>query len=45
MVPFGALAMGWVIDASSGRVALAVSAASAVACTVAVMIRTRSARD
>lgn len=41
MVPFGALAMGWVIDASSGRVALAVSAVSALACTVVVLLRTR----
>ncbi|MEV4900066.1 MFS transporter [Citricoccus sp. NPDC055426] len=45
MVPFGALAMGWVIDASSGRVALAVSAASALACTVLVLLRTRSGQS
>lgn len=43
MVPFGALAMGWVIDASSGRVALAVSAASALVCTVLVVLRARRA--
>ncbi|UPO76841.1 MFS transporter [Arthrobacter sp. Helios] len=43
MVPFGALLMGWVIDASSGRVALAVSAASAFACLVVVLVRTRPA--
>lgn len=41
MVPFGALLMGWVIDASSGRVALAVSAVSAFACLVVVLVRTR----
>ncbi|MCC3298465.1 MFS transporter [Arthrobacter caoxuetaonis] len=41
MVPFGALLMGWVIDASSGRVALAVSAVSAFACLLVVLIRTR----
>ncbi|MFW0771081.1 MFS transporter [Arthrobacter koreensis] len=41
MVPFGALLMGWVIDASSGRVALAVSAVSALACLLVVLIRTR----
>lgn len=43
MVPFGALLMGWVIDASSGRVALAVSAVSAFVCLVVVLIRTRPA--
>ncbi|MEB7504947.1 MFS transporter [Arthrobacter koreensis] len=43
MVPFGALLMGWVIDASSGRVALAVSAVSAFVCLVVVLVRTRSA--
>ncbi|MGM7669800.1 MFS transporter [Microbacterium sp. A93] len=42
MVPFGALAMGWVIDASSGRVALTVSAVSALACTVLILLRTRA---
>lgn len=41
MVPFGALLMGWVIDASSGRVALAVSAVSALVCLVVVLVRTR----
>lgn len=40
MVPFGALVMGWVIDASSGRVSLAVAAVTAVACTVVVLLRT-----
>lgn len=44
MVPFGALAMGWMIDASSGRAVLAVSAVIALACTVVVLIRTRPAR-
>ncbi len=43
MVPFGALLMGWVIDASSGRVALAVSAVSAFACLLVVLFRTRPA--
>lgn len=43
MVPFGALLMGWVIDAGSGRVALAASAVSAVACLMVVLIRTRPA--
>ncbi|MFZ3415661.1 MFS transporter [Arthrobacter sp. 3Tela_A] len=43
MVPFGALLMGWVIDASSGRVALAVSAVSAFVCLVVVLVRTRPA--
>ncbi|MFF2677667.1 MFS transporter [Arthrobacter koreensis] len=43
MVPFGALLMGWVIDASSGRVALAVSAVSAFACLLVVLVRTRAA--
>lgn len=42
MVPFGALAMGWVIDASSGRTALAVSAVSCLACTAVVLARTRT---
>ncbi|PCC43913.1 MFS transporter [Brevibacterium aurantiacum] len=41
MVPFGALAMGWVIDASSGRVALGVSAVSVLACAVLVRLRSR----
>jgi hypothetical protein len=40
MVPFGALLMGWVIDASSGRVSLALAAATALACTVLVRLRT-----
>ncbi|WP_313818083.1 MFS transporter [Citricoccus sp.] len=43
MVPFGALLMGWLIDASSGRVSLAVAAASALACTVLVLVRTAPA--
>ena len=43
MVPFGALLMGWVIDASSGRIALAVSAVSAFACLLVVLVRTRPA--
>lgn len=42
MVPFGALLMGWVIDASSGRVALAVSAVSAFVCLLVVLVRTRA---
>ncbi|MCC9195221.1 MFS transporter [Arthrobacter sp. zg-Y916] len=45
MVPFGALLMGWVIDASSGRVALAVSAVSAFICLVVVLVRTRPAAE
>ncbi|MFF3039184.1 MFS transporter [Arthrobacter citreus] len=44
MVPFGALLMGWVIDASSGRVALAVSAVSAIVCLAVVLVRTRAVR-
>lgn len=40
MVPFGALLMGWVIDAGSGRVSLALAAATALACTVLVRLRT-----
>jgi MFS family permease len=40
MVPFGALLMGWVIDASSGRVSLALAAATALACAVVVRVRT-----
>lgn len=45
MVPFGALLMGWLIDASSGRVSLAVAAASALACTVLVLVRTAPPRS
>src|SRR5690606_7288606 len=41
VVPFGALAMGWVIDASSGRVCLAVSAVSVLVCTAFILIRVR----
>ena len=39
MVPFGALLMGWVIDQSSGRVALAIGGTAAVACAVFVAAR------
>lgn len=39
IVPFGALAMGWVIDASSGRVALGVSAVSVLTCAMLVRLR------
>ncbi|NKX52740.1 MFS transporter, partial [Arthrobacter deserti] len=38
MVPFRALLMGWVIDAGSGRVSLALAAATALACTVLVRL-------
>jgi len=37
MVPFGALLMGWVIDQSSGRVALAIGGTAALACAVFVV--------
>jgi MFS family permease len=39
MVPFGALLMGWVIDQSSGRVALAIGGTAAIACAVFVVAR------
>ncbi|HEY6801252.1 MAG TPA: MFS transporter [Agromyces sp.] len=39
MAPFGALFMGWVIDASSGRVSLLVAGLAALACAVFVAIR------
>ncbi|WP_166983071.1 MFS transporter [Paramicrobacterium fandaimingii] len=39
MTPFGALFMGWVIDASSGRVSLLIGGIVAVACAAFVAIR------
>lgn len=39
MAPFGALFMGWVIDASSGRVSLLIAGLAALACAVFVAIR------
>lgn len=39
MTPFGALFMGWVIDASSGRVSLLVGGIVAVGCAVFVALR------
>ncbi len=39
IVPFGALLMGWVIDQSSGRVALAIGGTAALACAVFVVMR------
>ncbi len=39
MTPFGALFMGWVIDASSGRVSLLVGGLTALLCTVFVALR------
>ncbi|MBD3943038.1 MFS transporter [Microbacterium sp. NEAU-LLC] len=43
MVPFGALLLGWIIDLSSGRVALAVGGATALA--AAAFVRWRLRRD
>lgn len=40
MVPFGALLMGWVIDAAGGQTALAIGGAAALACAVFVRVRT-----
>ncbi|WP_203137585.1 MFS transporter [Microbacterium sp. JZ31] len=39
MVPFGALLMGWVIDASSGRVSLMIGGVAALACALLVALR------
>ncbi|MGO2111948.1 MAG: hypothetical protein ACTH31_10070, partial [Pseudoclavibacter sp.] len=39
MVPFGALLMGWVIDLSSGRVAIAIGGVACLACSVFVAVR------
>ncbi|WP_136706189.1 MFS transporter [Agromyces sp. H66] len=39
MAPFGAILMGWVIDASSGRVSLLVGGVAALACTLLVATR------
>jgi len=39
MVPFGALLMGWVIDAHGGRIALAIGGCAALACAVFVVLR------
>jgi MFS family permease len=44
MVPFGALLMGWMIDAASGRTSLAVGGIAALACGALVAMRTPSAR-
>ncbi|KRA25420.1 transporter [Microbacterium sp. Root61] len=41
MAPLGALLMGWVIDASSGPVALLIGGVAAVGCSVFVWSRTR----
>jgi MFS family permease len=41
MVPFGALLMGWVIDESGGRTALAIGGVAALACAVFVLLRSR----
>lgn len=39
MVPFGALLMGWMIDAASGRTSLAVGGIAALACGALVALR------
>ncbi|MDQ2662195.1 MAG: MFS transporter [Actinomycetota bacterium] len=39
MAPFGALFMGWVIDASSGRVSLLIAGLAALACALFIAIR------
>ncbi|MBO3663187.1 MFS transporter [Microbacterium stercoris] len=39
MVPFGALLMGWVIDASSGLVSLLIGGVAALACAVLIAVR------
>jgi MFS family permease len=39
MVPFGALLMGWVIDAQGGRVALTIGGLAALACAAFVAVR------
>lgn len=39
MAPFGAILMGWVIDASSGRVSLLVGGLAALGCALLVAIR------
>lgn len=39
MTPFGALFMGWVIDASSGRVSLLIGGIVAVSCAIFVALR------
>lgn len=41
MVPFGALLMGWVIDAHGGRVALAIGGLTGFACAAFVAVRLR----
>lgn len=41
MAPLGAVVMGWVIDASSGRVALLIGGVTALACSAFVAARTR----
>lgn len=45
MMPFGALLLGWVIDASSGRTALAIGAVAAFSCAAFVLFRTTRSRD
>jgi predicted MFS family arabinose efflux permease len=44
VTPLGALVMGWVIDAGSGRMALAIGGAAALVCAVFVWWRTRRDR-
>lgn len=41
MMPLGALFLGWVIDESSGRVALLIGGVAALLCAVFVALRTR----
>ncbi|MCR2786109.1 MULTISPECIES: MFS transporter [unclassified Microbacterium] len=41
VMPIGALLLGWLIDASSGRVALLVGGIGALLCSVFVAVRTR----
>jgi MFS family permease len=43
VTPLGALLMGWVIDAGSGRVALLIGGIAAVGCALFVWVRTRRA--
>ena len=43
--PFGALAMGWIIQATSARVPFLLGAASTLACTVAVVGNRRAASE
>lgn len=41
MVPFGALLMGWVIDAQGGKMALGIGGLAALACATFVAVRLR----